>query len=401
MAKDKKRLGRSRGKRTKKSGDNPEEVAETQPPLKWELDAQPQQIGDNHEYRQYDGESTIQRPPGYQPGQAFYGYVEPDIQQYFKNVEATLEEPKFETIEEQHLFIDNVYSEVENRELVLATDHGCSLVLEKLLRVSPDFELRVFFDKLNGRFNELFTHRFASHVCQTLLTLAADVVERECKGESKPGPGEFKEEGEGQEDLGELLSMEKLFLAMCEQLQPSLASLISDSYASHIIRVILHVLAGRRPDDEEGEVAGRGTMRSKKSAKYNEQHNNTAVKVYKLLRLSLNFNGGTEGAGLIIKMPEEIRSLNTYTPPHFYSQTHTKTKNRLVPTTFTTMLRTMTNELISGLSETVMRALAVHQVASPTLQLLLELQTNTDDGEATRNLLINRILWGIASPESE
>lgn len=119
---------------------------------------------------------------------------------------------------EQQLFVNNVYSEVENREFILATDHGCSLVLEKLLNISSDFELRVLFDKFNGRFSELFTHRFASHVCQTLLTLAADVVERECKGESIPGPDEVrkKESVKTQEDLGELLSMEKLFLSMCE-----------------------------------------------------------------------------------------------------------------------------------------------------------------------------------------
>lgn len=53
---------------------------------------------------------------------------------------------------EQQLFLENVYTEVQGKELVLATDHSCSLVLEKLLRASNDFQLRVFFDKFNGKY---------------------------------------------------------------------------------------------------------------------------------------------------------------------------------------------------------------------------------------------------------
>jgi nucleolar protein 9 len=55
-------------------------------------------------------------------------------------------------IVEQQLFLENVYTEVQGKELVLATDHSCSLVLEKLLRASNDFQLRVFFDKFNGKY---------------------------------------------------------------------------------------------------------------------------------------------------------------------------------------------------------------------------------------------------------
>lgn len=114
---------------------------------------------------------------------------------------------------DQQLFVSNVYSEVENKELVLATDHSCSMVLEKLLKISSDFEIRVFMDRLTGRYAELFTHRFASHVCQTLLTIAADIVERETRGESVPGPDEGAKD---KEDVGELLSMEQLVLSLCK-----------------------------------------------------------------------------------------------------------------------------------------------------------------------------------------
>lgn len=114
---------------------------------------------------------------------------------------------------DQQLFVANVYTEVQDKELVLATDHSCSMVLEKLLKISSDFELRVFMDRLTGRYAELFTHRFASHVCQTLLTLGAASAEREARGESVPGPDEgAKESG----DVGVLLSMEELVLSLCK-----------------------------------------------------------------------------------------------------------------------------------------------------------------------------------------
>lgn len=53
-------------------------------------------------------------------------------------------------ITDQRLFVDNVYAEVEGNELRLATNYSCSLVLEKLLKISDGFQLRVFMDKLSG-----------------------------------------------------------------------------------------------------------------------------------------------------------------------------------------------------------------------------------------------------------
>jgi nucleolar protein 9 len=68
---------------------------------------------------------------------------------------------------------------LEDNELRLATDYDCSRILEKLLRLSDDFQLRVFMDRITGRFADVFRHQYASHVCQTLLEAAADVVDRE------------------------------------------------------------------------------------------------------------------------------------------------------------------------------------------------------------------------------
>ncbi|KAG0090636.1 Nucleolar protein 9 [Podila epicladia] len=278
---------------------------------------------------------------------AIFGFIDPDIQQYFKGVEQTLDELNFETAEEQQLFLENVYTEVQGKELVLATDHSCSLVLEKLLRASNDFQLRVFFDKFNGNFLKLFTHRFASHVCQTLITLCADSVEREVRSNET----KTKEEREVPKEEGVLLSAEDMILNMCRQTQEEFTALISDPFASHIIRVILYVLAGRTVGDDG---SGKGNVRSKKSAKYNDANNSKT-------------NAGA------------------FRP------------TRLVPPSFKEMLHTITSTMMNGLSASIVRSLAVHQVANPVLQLLLEVLAK--DNEEAKDELVDKLLMDITREE--
>ncbi|KAG0339267.1 Nucleolar protein 9 [Podila humilis] len=278
---------------------------------------------------------------------AIFGFIDPEVQQYFKGVEQTLDELNFETAEEQQLFLENVYTEVQGKELVLATDHSCSLALEKLLRASNDFQLRVFFDKFNGNFLKLFTHRFASHVCQTLITLCADAVEREVRSNET----KTREELDVPKEDGVLLSAEDMILNMCRQTQEEFTALISDPFASHIIRVILHVLAGRTVGDDG---SGRGNIRSKKSAKYNDANNSKT-------------------------------SAGAFRP------------TRLVPPSFKEMLHTITSTMMNGLSASIVRSLAVHQVANPVLQLLLEVLAK--DNEEAKDELVDKLLMDITRKE--
>ncbi|CEP07225.1 hypothetical protein [Parasitella parasitica] len=278
---------------------------------------------------------------------AHFGEVDEELLGYFKNVEQTLDDPHFETGEDQRLFVENVYSEVDGNEFRLSTNYSCSLILEKLLKVSDSFQLRVFMDKLSGKTVELFAHRFASHVCQTLLTLAADVVEREQLEGASASETPVKE-GEG-----ELLSMEDLILGVCEDIKPHVGGLISQQFASHDIRILLFVLAGRRID-ESGDI--KGQLRSKKSTQYKKENNDAITK-------------------------SSVHSAPT----------------RKVPDSFKAMFRTLTTELAINMSETEVRTLSVHKVANPVLQLLLEMQENDKEGQKAKNILIDRILWGIVA----
>jgi nucleolar protein 9 len=97
-----KRQGRTRGKKGKKEKDQEEvndtgfENADYNAPM--EVDAQQDPNGYQQDPNGFQQDShNFERPRGYDPSQAFYGFLDADVQQYFKNVEQTLDDPPFET----------------------------------------------------------------------------------------------------------------------------------------------------------------------------------------------------------------------------------------------------------------------------------------------------------------
>ncbi|KAI9278411.1 armadillo-type protein [Phascolomyces articulosus] len=287
------------------------------------------------------------------PAHCIYGEIDSEILGYFKNVEQTLDNPPFETAEELRSFVDAVYEEVEGNELILVTDPSCSIIVEKLLRISDGFQLRVFGDRISGRSVELFSHQWGSHVCQTLLSLSSDVVTKEV---DENGDDTKMKEANGEE---ELRSMQQLVLDMCQDIKSELGALISQQYASHVIRVLLCVLAGKRIDEEGGK--DRGRFRSKNSRKYRQSHDASVL-------------------GKVKRKKSNAGPLK-------------------VPQSFTTMLRELIGQLATKSSDTEMRVFAVSKVASPVLQLLLEMEQsfNDEEGEKIIAALLDRILWDVAT----
>lgn len=48
------------------------------------------------------------------------------------------------------LFFDAALNEVRGKELELATDPECSIILERIIHSMDDFTMRVFMDSLSG-----------------------------------------------------------------------------------------------------------------------------------------------------------------------------------------------------------------------------------------------------------
>ncbi|KAG1836483.1 armadillo-type protein [Suillus tomentosus] len=238
---------------------------------------------------------------------------------------------------------------MSEKEKQLATDPDCSVVLERMAHSMDDFVRRVFLDSLSGSYEALIKHRFASHVCQTLFTVAADSVSRETKGIYPSIPDS--------KDKGELRTLTRLILDICEELAPVFTSLVMDPFASHVLRALLLLLS---PASSAASHKAQSNMRSKKSSAWKARQ-------------------GT--------MKSVFADNKSY--DHIDS-------TRSVPNEFREAATRFVRVLKSELSDNEVRALAANKVASPLLQLILEVEA--DHGESSLpGSLMDHVLVGIVT----
>ncbi|KAJ6516296.1 armadillo-type protein [Mycena sanguinolenta] len=291
--------------------------------------------------------------------EAPFGYVDGDVKAYFRTVDIQMKSWQNPTAEasngedtdpneERRMFFVAALTEMSDKEKQLATDPDSSLVLERMTHSMDDFARRVFVDRLIGSYDVLVKHRFASHVCQTLFTVASQTVSREKRG-ILPAIPEAS-------DNGELRTLTQLIFDVCEELFPVFASLIMHPFASHVIRALLVLLS---PNLVASHETAQHAMRSKKSAAWKAKQG----------PLNSVFEDG-----------DNKRDLGNYIPPEEFPKTARK---------FVDVVR---RELDAN--ET--RALAADKVACPTLQMLLAVEADqqmTEDPDS----LMDRVLVGLIS----
>lgn len=262
----------------------------------------------------------------------FYGLLDSDEQEYFSRANEMLEANQFHDAEERNLFVESVYQEANGKELKIACSQGCSRLLEKLISMSDVKQIRRIFGKFRGHFLHLVQHRFASHCCETLFIHAAPaVMQKTPKSQSKKS-----EDGEDELDL----SLADMFMGVIEELKDNWGYLLTERFASHTIRVLLLVLAGEPVDvtSKDSVVASR-----------------------KKERLGLP----AAGAG----MQEE-------TAP---------TQKRSVPESFEPALKKIMSDMVSGVDDTYLRALATQPIGNPVLQVLLFLELSHFGKSSAKN----------------
>ncbi|KAI0052589.1 ARM repeat-containing protein [Auriscalpium vulgare] len=347
---------RKRGKKHKKSA----QAQRADEPEALPLEEGPKEIED-----QQSGPSWIvpaQAGADEADRDAPFGYVDADIKSYFRNVDTQLKDWQenaaddgehggdVDPNENRRIFLMAALQEMVGQERQLSTDPECASVLERMVYSMDDFVRRVFVDSLRGSYEQLAKHRFASHVVQTLLTVAADTVSRESRG--------IMPAFDGNSDKGELLTLSQLVLDLVEELTPSFSSLILDQFASHVLRALLMLLAPQAfPTATHSSAA---PVRSKKSAAWKTKQG----------PLKSIFQD-TEGKG---KAPAE--------------------KQTAEPSAFRNAARKLVLVLQKDLGENEVRSLAANKVASPVLQMLLEIEADqglTDEPGS----LMDRVLVGL------
>lgn len=161
--------------------------------------------------------------------------IEQSVIDYFKNVQATLEE--FESLEpeEKDSLLLNVYREIDGKEMRLACHNYCSQILEKIVDCSNGSQIRVFLNRMQDHFWHMSRNRFASHVLQRLLNASFEVIREESAQKSEPQ---------------KLLSCTQLIVAVYEELEPELVNAFTDPFASHVLRTLFIILSGGKSEVE-------------------------------------------------------------------------------------------------------------------------------------------------------
>ncbi|KAJ5594802.1 Nucleolar protein 9 [Penicillium hispanicum] len=250
----------------------------------------------------------------------FYGLLDTDEQEYFSRANEVLESNQFSDAEEKNLFVESVYQEANGKELKIACSQGCSRLMEKLISASDVRQIRRIFSKFLGHFLHLVQHRFASHCCETLFIHAAPAVMQKTP---KSQAQKSTEDGETESDL----SLADMFMSVIQELEGNWGYLLTERFASHTIRVLLLVLAGEPVDVSS---------------------NDSVVASRKKERLGLPTTGAQE---------EQAPA-----------------QKRTVPESFEPALKKIMSDMIAGLDDTYLRALATHPVGNPVLQVMLFLE---------------------------
>ncbi|AMD22752.1 HHL018Cp [Eremothecium sinecaudum] len=185
----------------------------------------------------------------------FFGTLDVQELEYFKQAESTLAVDTFESEEDKVNFISTVIEESKGKELKLATSQICSKLMERIILETDDRQVKEIFQKFNGFFFNISCHKYASHVLETLLVRSAALVERELLTPT------FDDTLVADND-GVFTSMENLFLFMVNELKPNLRMMITHQYASHVLRLLILILSSKKlPSSTQNN----STLRSKKS----------------------------------------------------------------------------------------------------------------------------------------
>lgn len=157
--------------------------------------------------------------------------------------------------------IDEVRHEVAS----LAGDEDASQILECMANIAIPYSetaARVLLNGLSGYHVHLATHRYGSHVVQTILQLAvvAEETATEDLGLHQDGP---------QVEVENVPSLSDLITAMVEELTPMASQLAMHVCGSHVLRTLVCVVGGvqLRSSASSDGLQRRGREKSKKKKK--------------------------------------------------------------------------------------------------------------------------------------
>ncbi|XP_041805556.1 nucleolar protein 9 [Chelmon rostratus] len=159
---------------------------------------------------------------------------------YFRRVGERLSEG-FEDNEEREMFVENVLTEVKGKATLVAMDRTGSITLQRLLPLSSPDQVGEVLAELGGEsgseFKPVSCDRCGGHVVESAVRQMSRVMESSCKEPSAT----TEEEEEEEERCGVL---EAQVLSLSQVVRDNCGEFIKHVHGSHVVRTLLHVLAG-------------------------------------------------------------------------------------------------------------------------------------------------------------
>lgn len=271
--------------------------------------------------------------------QVFFGLVDANELTYFRQAEQTLNINTFGSPEERAMFINSVFQEAKGKELKLVTNQIGSKLMERLIFECTLKHMHQLFNVFNGRFYELSRQKFSSHVMESFLVRCASLIEKEILSN---GYDQEDYEDVDEEESEGWVSMENMFLFIINDFKPHIKKMIKDKYASHVLRLALLVMTGK---ELPSAVESNSILRSKKS---------------KIARKTID-----------LKDSEDHK------------------RKFQVPSSFKDELSELLKQVIKNQTTETLRELAIDAVASPVIQLLIQLEGIVDKDRTIWRMIFN------------
>lgn len=261
--------------------------------------------------------------------------------QYFYGIHDAL--AKTEDEDERALIVENACSELRWKEATLATDERGSVLVQQLLQLAPDEEIRQFWWRLEGFLPHMASQRYASHVMQTLADRTASIVHQEAAafdaGELPQGAGPVEADGT-QAPPPACASV----LRAWAELDEAWDDVAADLCGTHVLRSLLCLLAGTPVADTMARGPLPAAGGSKKAKRRRKQQRQRAAAAAAAAKESASAGDGP--------LDRPLRASSS------------------TPRAFRAALKQTSDTVLASSAEGV-RAMVVHPYASQVLQTLM------------------------------
>lgn len=147
--------------------------------------------------------------------------------------------------------LDNVLEEIRHQTASIMEDRKGSVVAEKIARRLTPIQLRLVLSRCRGYMLSLANNRYSSHVLQTLLSFAGQVIEAELSTPSDTAANKsagfvIDTQGDrpGVDSRQEVDLLQDIILSLLSEVAGTWPELMADISGSHVGRGFLQVLGG-------------------------------------------------------------------------------------------------------------------------------------------------------------